>query len=166
MVRVAKAARTLHQEFGKLDPVDRKWVERLLRRTFRYNEWLRDLPETVSRLAHLFSSAAGMSAPRATGVAAPPHQKSGRWRTRKDVMFLDFVRRLRYVVKECDGELTLDQNFDKGTLLDALHILRPHLPKGVVPNRLPVGTLKKIKADSILDAPSAEIDFYSPEPSL
>jgi len=50
-------------------------------------------------------------------------------------------------------------------LVDALHILRPLLPKGVVPNKLPMGTLKKIKADSILDAPFAEINFYSPEPS-
>jgi hypothetical protein len=165
LVRVAKAARTLHKELSKLDPVDRKWVERLWRRTPWYKDWLRDFPEAVFRLAHLFSSAVGMSPPRVTGVAASPYQKSDRWRTRKDVMFLDFVRRLRLVVSESGGELTLDQNYEKGTLLDALHILRPHLPNGVVPEKLPFGTLKKIKANSILDAPLAEIDFFSPEQS-
>ena len=165
LVRVAKAARTLHKEFGKLDPLDRKRVERLWRRTPPYKDWLRDLRETVFRLAHLFGSAVGMSAPRATGVAVPSHQKTDRWRTHKDVIFLDFVRRLRSGVRDFGGELTLDHNSEKGTLVDALHILRPLLPKGVVPNKLPMGTLKKIKADSILDAPFAEIDFYSPEPS-
>jgi hypothetical protein len=163
LVRVAEAARTLHQELGKLDPIDRNWIERLWRRTPWYKDWLLDVPETVFRVAHMLSSAAGMSPPRATGVAAPPHQKSDRDRTRKDVMFLDFVRRLKLVVSESGGELALDQNYDKGTLIDALDLLKPHLPKGVVPDRLPLGTLKKLKADSILDAPSADIDFFSPE---
>src|SRR5437660_416552 len=37
LIRVTKAARTLHKEFGKLDPIDRKWIERLWRRTQWYN---------------------------------------------------------------------------------------------------------------------------------
>jgi hypothetical protein len=82
------------------------------------------------------------------------------------VILLDFVRRLRLVAKECGGKLTLDHAHEKGSLLDALGLVRPHLPEGVVPKKLPIGTLKKIiNTDNILDAPTAEIDFFSLEQS-
>jgi len=58
---------------------------------------------------------------------------------------------------------TLDHINEKGSLIDAINILREHLPKGTVPNKLPLGTLKKIKADTILDAPRAEVHFWLPE---
>jgi hypothetical protein len=45
------------------------------------------------------------------------------------------------------GEFTLDKNRQSGTLLKALDILRPHLPKGLVPNALPVGTIQKLKTE-------------------
>ena len=45
------------------------------------------------------------------------------------------------------GEFTLDKNRGTGTLLRALELLRPHLPKGLVPNALPIGTIQKLKAD-------------------
>jgi hypothetical protein len=164
--QIAEAARTLHQELGRLDPISQKWVERLRRRTFWYNELLRDVPETVFRLAHLFSSAAGMSPPRGPGVAAPEHQKSDRDKTREDVMFLDFACRLKMVARETGGRLGLDPDKKGGTLFEAVYILEPHLPDGVVPERdkFPFSALKKIKVGT-LAMPIAEIDFYSPEPS-
>ena len=63
LIRVAKAARTFHRELGKLAPIDGKWVDHLYRRTHFYNAWLRDVPETIFRLSHLFSTAAVMSPP-------------------------------------------------------------------------------------------------------
>jgi len=161
---VAKAARVLQQRFGQLDPINRRWVERLWRRTYLYNNWLPDVPETVFRLSHLFSSAAGMSPPRSTSEARPRHQKSNRQRTRKDVIFRDFVRRLRSIAGECGGKLSLDHEHEGGSLLDAISILSPHLPKGVVPKKVSPKALKKIIATKSFNAPSAEIDFFSPEP--
>jgi len=163
LARVAEAARALHHELGKLDPLSQKWVERLRRRTFWYKEWLRDVEVTVFRLAHLFSSAANMSPPRAPGVAAPDHQKSSRDKTRADVMFLDFVYRLRMVARQNGGKLGLDPNNKRGTLVEAVQILKPHLPDGVVPDEFPFFALKKIK-EATFAAPHPAIDFYSPEP--
>jgi hypothetical protein len=161
--RIAEAARTLHQEFGRLDPLGTKWVERLWRRTPWYNEWLRDVPVTVFRLAHLFSSTAGMSPPRPQGVAPPKHQKSIRDKTRAGVMFLDFARRLKMVASESGGKLGLDPANRRGTLVDAVDLLKPHLPVGVVPDKFPFFAFKNTKG-ATLALPIAEIDFYSLEP--
>jgi hypothetical protein len=156
--RAAEAARILHQEFGRLDPLSTKWVEQLWRRTPWYNKWLRDVPETAFRLAHLFSSAAGMSPPRPTGVAPPRHQKSNRDKTRADVMFLDFVRRLKMVASESGGKLGVDPANRCGTLVDAVNLLKPHLPVGVVPDGFPFSAFKKTKNASLV-LPIPEIDF-------
>jgi hypothetical protein len=161
--RIAEAARTLHQEFGRLDPLGTKWVERLWRRTFWYNEWLRDVPETVFRLAHLFSSSAGMSPPRPPGAAPPKHQKSIRDKTRADVMFLDFAGLLKRVASDSGGKLGLDPANRRGTLVDAVNLLKPHLPVGVVPDKFPFSAFKKTNG-ATLALPIADIDFCSPEP--
>jgi hypothetical protein len=161
--RIAEAARTLHQELGRLDPLGTEWVERLWRRTPWYNEWLRDVPVTVFRLAHLFSSTAGMSPPRPPGIAPPKHQKSTRDKTREDVMFLDFANRLKMVASESGGKLGLDPPNRRGTLVEAVNLLKPHLPVGVVPDKFPFSAFKK--TDFTTSAlPIAEIDFYSPDP--
>ena len=161
--RIAEAARTLHQEFGKMDPLGAEWVERLWRRTPWYNEWLRDVPVTAFRLAHLFSSAAGMSPPRPPGVVPPKHQKSSRDKTREDVMFLDFARRLKMVASESGGKLGLDPANRRGALVKAVNLLKPHLPVGVVPDKFPFSAFKNAKGATLL-LPIAEIDFYSLEP--
>jgi hypothetical protein len=160
--RIANAARTLHQELGKLDPLSQKWWEWLWRRTFWYREGIQDVPETVFRLAHMFSTAAGMSPPRGPGVTAPENQKSGRDKTREDVMLLDFVIRLKMVARESGGKLGLDAENKCGTLVEAVKILEPHLPDGFVP-KFPFSALKKIKAETLV-RPISEIDFYSVEP--
>jgi hypothetical protein len=161
--RVAEAARTLHQEFGRLDSLGTKWVERLWRRTPWYNEWLRDVPETAFRLAHLLSSAAGMSPPRPPGGTPPKHQKSNRDKTRADVMFLDFLHRLKTVASESGGNLSVDPAHQRGTLVDAVDLLKPRLPVGFVPDKFPFSAFKKTKGTSFV-LPISEIDFYSLEP--
>jgi hypothetical protein len=44
------------------------------------------------------------------------------------------------------GQFTLDKNRESGTLLKALDILRPYLPKGLVLDEddLPVGTIQRL----------------------
>jgi hypothetical protein len=159
--RAAQAARTLHEAVGDLNRDDREWVENLWARTPWYKEWLRELPGTGYRLAHLFSTAVGKSPPRAPGEPTPPHQKTKRGRTLKDVIFRDFVRRLWLVAAESGGNFTFDKNQKKGTLIDAIDILGPHLPKDVVPIPLPFRTIQRIKTN--FDAPLADIDIFHAE---
>jgi hypothetical protein len=160
--RIAEAARVLNQELGRLDPLSTQWVEGLLRRTPWYNEWLRDAPVTVFRLAHLFSGAAGMSPPRPPEVGPPAHQKSSRDKTREHVMFLDFARRLKMVASESGGRLGVNHTSQRGTLVEAINLLKPHLPVGVVPDKFPFSAYKKTRGGAALTLPIADIDFYLP----
>lgn len=59
-----------------------------------------------------------------------------------------FVLRLLWDVRAAGGKLTFDKNQHKGTLVEALKLLRPYLPPGFVPkkNELPWSTLANIKA--------------------
>ena len=51
------------------------------------------MPETAFRLAHLLSTATGMSPPRAAGAPAASHQKSERNRTVKPFFYTIFIFR-------------------------------------------------------------------------
>jgi hypothetical protein len=64
-----------------------------------------------------------------------------------------FTLRLLWDVRTAGGHLTLDKNSAKGTLPEALNLLRPHLPPGFVPQRLPVSTLQRIKTLDQIIAP-------------
>jgi hypothetical protein len=57
-----------------------------------------------------------------------------------------FTLRLLWDVAANGGRLTLDRNSGKGTLVEALNILRLHLPRKFVPRELPVSTLARVKA--------------------
>jgi hypothetical protein len=61
------------------------------------------------------------------------------------VAFENFLTHLFVDVAETGGQLTFTKDSGTGTLIAALNILGPHLPNGVVPNRLPLGTIQKIK---------------------
>jgi hypothetical protein len=78
-------------------------------------------------------------------------------------MFLDFARRLKMVASESGGKLGLDPANQRGSLVDAVNLLKPHLPVGVVPDKFPFSAFKKTKG-ATLALPIAEIDFYSLEP--
>jgi hypothetical protein len=158
--RAAIAARKLYDAVTNMDSDDRDWVEQLRCRTRKYGTKLGELPETIYLIAHLLSSAANMSPPRPAGVAPPSHQKSKRNRSLKNVIFLDFIYRLRFVAKDRGGNLGLGTNHKGGNLVKAIRLLRPHLPNGLVPDRLAPGTLKKIRVDKPVDAPPTEYQFF------
>ncbi len=143
----AQAARALHKAFGKLNKQDREWLESFLVPNPYYMGRLRELPLTVWRLAHLFSTAVGKSLPRGTVQVLSPKKRDWRLRTVKDVIFENFLSHLFVDVAETGGQLTFTKDSGTGTLIAALDILRPHLPEGVVPNRLPLGTIQKIKTN-------------------
>jgi hypothetical protein len=158
--RAAIAARKLYDAVTNMESDDRDWVEQLRRRTPKYRTKLSEFPETIYLFAHLLSSAANMSPPRPAGVAPPSHQKSKRNRSLKNVMFFDFVGRLRFVAEDSGGNLGLGTNHKGGNLVKAIHLLRPHLPNDLVPDRLAPGTLKKIRADKPVDGPPVRILFH------
>ena len=97
-------------------------------------------------LDHLFSTAVGEVLLPMAGVATLRKKRGKKPGTVNNPAFHDFVLSLLSGAADAGGELTLDQNFKKGTLADALNILRPHLPRGVIPNALPFGTIQKIKS--------------------
>jgi hypothetical protein len=145
LLKAADAARTLNEAFGSLNKVDREWVERLLALEPWSEGRLCRLPLTVWLLASLFSTATGASLPAAPGTAAL-RDKRGRIKGAvKDMMFEVFIHHILVHATDAGGELTFDKNAETGTLIDALNIFRLHLPRGLVPNALPLGTIQKIK---------------------
>jgi hypothetical protein len=140
----AQAARALHKAFLKLNKEDREWLESFLAPNSYYMGRLRELPLTIWRLAHLFSTAIGKSLPERSVQAISPKKRDWRQRTVKDVTFENFLTHLFVDVAETGGKLTFTKDSGTGTLIVALDILRPHLPEGVLPKRLPLGTIQKV----------------------
>jgi hypothetical protein len=147
LIEATQAARTLYKAFSKLNQQDRDWVESLFTRNAWYGGKLPELPLTVWRIAHLFSTATGKSL-RGGGAQAISRKKPDwRQRTVKDVTFENFLSHLLVDVAESGGELTFTKEGGTGTLIVALDILRPHLPDGVVPEDLSLGTIQKVKTN-------------------
>jgi hypothetical protein len=158
--KAAQAARTLDQAFGSLTEADRKWVEKLLNQEdsdskerligrFPLGEPLRELSFTVWLLARLFSRATGEVPPLVAGLAKLPVRPGRKRGAVKDSAFASFVFYLHVSTAVAGGKLTLDKNrnFKDGTLVEALKILRPYLPRGVIPDDLTLhlATLQRIK---------------------
>ena len=147
LLQAAKAARNLYEAVCNLNKEDRDWVEKLLaQEPSNFQEQLRNFPHAAWLLAFLFSNAIGRSIPLISANSGSSGKLRRRPGTVNDMTFQVFVRHLLLIATEAGGEFTLDKNSNKGTLIDTLNILRPHLPKGLVPNVLPVGTLQKIKS--------------------
>jgi hypothetical protein len=83
-------------------------------------------------------------------VAHPPNPRGrprhGAFSIHFSGSLVEFVFRLLLDVRAAGGRLTLDKNASKGTLLDALTLLRPHLPPKFLPSILPLSTLARVKA--------------------
>jgi hypothetical protein len=140
LVKAAKAARTLQEAFYRLNKHDREWVDNMLSSQMQFERGeIHHLETTILNLAMVFSVATGRPPP------LPPHL--GRPLGIKDQMFRELVFSLLSAAVDSHGKFTLDKNSQSGTLLKALNILRPHLPKGLVPAALPVGTIQKLKTD-------------------
>lgn len=163
MDEAAQAARSLHKAFLKLNKEDREWLDSLLAPNSYYTGRLRELPLTVWRLAHLFSTAIGKSLPEAASLDISTRKRDWRQRTVKDITFETFLSHLLVDVAETGGYLTFTKNSGTGTLIAALGILREQLPEGVVPEPLPLGTIQKIKTNyRKFYAGYAEVEIFPP----
>jgi hypothetical protein len=162
--RAAQAAQILNQAFGSLSKSDLGWVENLLNQEpswsqerllgqepmFQsvlppFQDRLRELSATLWLIHCLFSAAVGEVPPPLPGTAKLPNKPGRKRGTVDDITFQGFVQDLLTFVAEAGGELTFDKNFKKGTLIEALDVLRPHLPNDVIPYDPPSGTLQRIK---------------------
>jgi hypothetical protein len=143
LVRAAKAATTLQKEFYRLSQQDREWVENFWSSSIFSNKT--SLGLTITELAIEFNHAIGRPS---QNLAVPRRFRQRQVRfTVKNQMLREVVFSLLGAARDHYGEFTLDKNYQSGTLLKALNILRPHLPKGLVPNALPVGTIQKLKTE-------------------
>ena len=146
LTQAVDAARALQVAVCNLSNHDREWLQR-----FAYydgphvQELVRTLPTTISRLATLLGTAIGRYSPSVHIVAAGPKKRGRKHGTSNDPTFHRIVDDLLLCVSAFGGEFTLDKNFNKGTLIESLNILRPYFPRGVIPNVLPLGTIQKIK---------------------
>ena len=142
LVKAARAATTLQNEFYRLSQQDREWLENIRSSSIFYRI---SLGPAITELAVVFNHAIGRPSER---LALPRafRQRQARL-TIKNQMLRELVFDLLSAARGNYGEFTLDKNRQSGTLIKALDILRPHLPEGLVPNALPVGTIQKLKTE-------------------
>jgi hypothetical protein len=144
LMKAAKAARMLHESQLRLDNQDRDWLIRILEREPAvFRRQFERLPQTMWQLDFIFSTATGT--PMRSDNERPSSNRGRKQGSVNNRVFQKLVRDLLLAAFAAEGELTLDKNFKKGTLIDALEILREYLPTGLVPNVLPLGTIQKIK---------------------
>lgn len=144
--QAADAARALQAAVCNLSNHDREWLQGFACYDVPHvQELLRTLPRTTSRLATLLGTAIGRYSPSDHIVPAGPKKRGRKQGTVNDPAFHRIVDGVLLCVFVAGGELTLDKNFKTGTLIEVLNVLRPYLPKGVIPNVLPLGTIQKIK---------------------
>jgi hypothetical protein len=101
--------------------------------------------EIIAELAELSSEALDFVRRR------PPPKPRGRPRrgafsTWFSNSLVELTFELLLDVRAAGGHLTLDKNACRGTLIEALTLLRPHLTPGLIPRVLPLSTLAKVKA--------------------
>jgi hypothetical protein len=79
-------------------------------------------------------------------VPRPAEHRSGRRTgTVNNPRFQAFAQALFLAAEATGGQFTLEKNIGKGGVIDAIDILRPHLPDGFLPKQLPLSTLQRIK---------------------
>ena len=160
------AARKLCAAIVALTKEEATLLEDLLREVLEYTPFstirrtqqvgmtrLSGLEAIAYELVLFFSLIMGAPHPR------HPNELRGRRRQRgeppgklKHPLFQHFVCALLITTRRSGGRFTLEKNIRTGTLIDAIKLLTPYLPEGVVPKRLPSSTLQRLKTwcDQIL----------------
>jgi hypothetical protein len=157
LVAAARAALTLNRAICKLNKEDQKWLLHILRTgEFRsrnmawsgklepYEQW-DDFSQRVWVIAADLSTAAGLSGPPSFPGLADHRPGISRIR---DISFALVVSQLRSRATECGGGFKYNKRYQSGTLLQALEVLRPHLPNRVIPRALPLTTIDRLIAAS------------------
>jgi hypothetical protein len=145
LTRAAVTARKLHRDLSNLNKEDREGLKVLLNGTLNgqlFGQKLSGVQYWTNRIAGFLTMAADHW-PGALHSQAP---RRGRKRGAVgDWQFQGFVKTLLIYAQEYGGSLTLQKNVKKGTLIESLNMLGPHLPNGFIPKHLPLSTLQRIK---------------------
>jgi hypothetical protein len=98
--------------------------------------------EIEKGIDRFFESTVGAAEPTKPRV----HRRGRREGTLKNRGFQNFIRSLFKAARICHGNFSLEKNIRAGGIIQAIDILAPYLPDGVVPRYLPVSTLQRIKS--------------------
>jgi hypothetical protein len=141
--KAAKAVRMLQEAQLEFDDADRALIWRILEtKPVEFDEQFKRLSQTTSQLDSIFNSILGTS--KRPDKGGPPRSR-GRKRGSVSVhnrALQKLVRELSLAALAARGNFTIDKNFKKGSLIDALNALRKYLPARLVPIVLP-GTIQK-----------------------
>jgi hypothetical protein len=145
------AAQTLNEAVGSLNADDQRRLSGLLYYKplfdLRENQWV-ELTCIVNTLAHLFAASVNKSGPSSIPGTDHLRRKAGRRKqTSNNPAFQALIEHLRMLAKWTGGQLRFDKNYpENSNLLTALEFLRPHLPNGIVPDRVRFSTIQSIIA--------------------
>jgi hypothetical protein len=143
--QAAEATRSLLKSFDRLRQEDRDWVNNLCAQSTLWGEGIERLDSTILNLAIVFNHAVGRSSPIPRKSLALNEKLGVKPLNVKDQMFREVVIGLMTAADENRGKFTLDSTSKTGTLIEALDLLRDHLPKGLVRYDPPAGTIQRIK---------------------
>jgi hypothetical protein len=143
--QAAKATRSLLKSFDRLRQEDRDWVDNLCAQSTLWGEGIERLDATILNLATVFNHAVGRPAPMPRESLELNVKLGVRPQNIRDQMFREVVMGLMSAAAENRGKFTLDSTCKTGTLIEALDLLRDHLPEGLVPIEPSAGTIQRIK---------------------
>jgi hypothetical protein len=153
--RLHQATVVLRETLDNLDENEKKLVCSVLNDKGAFvfdrfsHEGIDGLRQTVFQLDVLFRLLTGKPRPHQGSLPRKCGNRPGGRRpgSSKGSLLENFVSELLISTITAGGKLSFEKNTCGGTLPDAIEMLRPYLPEGVVPNVLPSPTLQKIKAD-------------------
>jgi hypothetical protein len=143
--KAAEATRALRKAFDSLPKADRGWVENIHAQSLFCGS--HDLDTMILDLSITFNHAVGKPAPVPRKSLKHNEAFGVRPLSVRDQMFREVVIGLLTAATENHGKPTLDANCKTGRLIEALDLLRDHLPQGLVPepDDLPAGTIQRIR---------------------
>jgi hypothetical protein len=143
--KAAEATRSLLKSFDRLRQEDRDWVDNLCAQSTLWGEGIEGLNTTILNLAIVFNHAVGRPSPIPRKSLVLNEKLGVKPLSIRDQMFREIVIGLMNAAVENRGKFTLDSTCKTGTLIEALDLLRCHLPEGLVPDDPPAGTIQRIK---------------------
>jgi hypothetical protein len=147
---LAGASLALYDALGNLNNSERQLVEATLsdgKFIFKRisSEGVQGLEQTSYQLALLFCLLTGKTPPRLPHQSPEATSRGRRSGAVKNWIARNFVYDLLISTTTAGGALTLEKNVGRGSLVDALHLLAPHLPNRLALSRLSSSTLQRVK---------------------
>ncbi len=143
--RAAEATRSLLKSFDRLRQDDRDWVENFRADPTLFGDGIERLDTTILNLAIVFNHAVGRPSPIPRTTLEFQAKLGVKPLGVRDQMFREVVMGLMSAAAENRGKFTLDSTCKTGTLIEALELLRDHLPRRLVRADPPAGTIQRIK---------------------